>query len=138
MEAIEKTHPPQVTRGFTVQIYNQDTPDDQMVSAISTDIHGTFTIKYRNRSSAGTVDMDDPLSMPIARDYGDGVHAGMVIARVKGSMEGQSIDQYRVVFNDGPGYLTDRASVTDMHQLFIDSAPLEPVVVTVDAVVGQN
>lgn len=102
-----------------------------MGPAVSVDASGEFTLVYKLRFPE-VADMCDALSMSIARDYGDGIRAGMVVARVGQVVEGETVDMYRVIFHDNSeGYYTDRPSVEYMRNLFLSTPGLEPIILVI-------
>ena len=127
---MKKAGPPQTTPSIGVEIYDTCTPDDKISPVVSVNTTGEFTIKYKTRCP-DVCDMEDPLSMSVARDYGLGIEIGMVMARIDMVVEGEAVEKYRVIFSDGEGYLTNRDRIEYMRDLFVNTPGLEPIVVLV-------
>ena len=84
------------------------------------------------------VDIDDPLSMPLAMQCVDGVQVGMVISKITSYGIQGPVHKYRVIFNSGTGFLTTRDSVVAMNALYKDTPGLLPIAVIVSESGGNS
>lgn len=119
-----------------MEIYDQNVPAVHMAPVVSINVSGKHTLKYKV-GGHGTVDERDPLSMAVARDFGIGIEVGMVMARIEEEVDdGEIIEKYRVIFNDGEGYLGDKDGILRMRSLFIQTPGLEPIIVVMERFIG--
>lgn len=124
-----------IAPNITVEIYDQNVPAVHMAPVVSIHVSGKHTLKYKV-GGHDTVDESDPLSMAVARDIGIGIEVGMVMARIEEEVDGEITEKYRVIFNDGEGYLGDKDGILRMRSLFIQTPGLEPIIVVMERFIG--
>lgn len=116
--------------GLTLQIFDESSTLEEMAPLRIVKGNGDIVLKYKTSVITGTADFDDPLGLAIAETHGGVVRVGMALARIVGDDDGDD-EKYRVLFEDGPGWLTDRSGITEMRKLYLESPNLVPVVVEV-------
>lgn len=114
-----------------VNIFDQSVPVHETTPIFSTSPNGDIIMLYQNHLTDGTVGFSDPLSMAIAQYVGDEKQVGQVIGRITGNNEEGPFENFRVIFQDGPGMVVSRPMVKIMREIFIGTPGLVPIVVQV-------
>lgn len=93
---------------------------------------GGYVIRYRHHPELGTIDLEDPLSLPLAKLTSNGdVAVGMALARHREYSDAGPKEVYLVIFEDGPGQVATRKDIVEMNAMFAKTPGLIPLVVEV-------